>query len=195
MICSNCDKPIQKTAVVTGGLFFCSFTCRDDVAKTTNDIIRGVGIPRPGPRKISQSEIRKKMRPKEGDISSNAAGVLDRRGVYNTRLQSGKLRIDGGHFIKLCKPGTPDRMFADGLICFLELKRPGEDLRPDQREVAADLKANGALVFTIDDFEQTEFVVAEMVKRSQRIEAIAIAIQEIQKEIDSAFNTRFKCEK
>lgn len=191
--CPNCNKPIGKTAVAQGGRIFCGYVCRAAALPANPGVTRD----RKPPRKVSAAELRRKLTtPSEGSISSQAGGVLERRGVYHTRLQSGARPVMNAngqrHYMKLCVVGTPDRMFADGLVTFLEIKKPGGERSPEQIEVAEKLKANGALVFTIDDFGQVDFVIGEMVRRSARIEAIAVAIQEIQKEIDSAFN-EFKC--
>lgn len=188
MNCRKCNEPIGKTAVAKGGRYFCSRDCRDSY----DDSIPG----QTKAARTSPAAIRRKLStPSEGSISSNAAGILERRGVYHTRLQSGARPVGNKqgkiHYMKLCPIGTPDRMFADGLVTFLEIKRPGRDRSPEQVEVAEKLKSNGALVFTVDDFGQTEFVVAELEARAARIRAIGDAIREIQKDIDSAFTEKF----
>jgi hypothetical protein len=201
LTCNKCRKAIEGPAVAAanaGGLvLFCSFDCKK--AFTAAARIRRLTDDRQArnrpPRKQTQAEIRRQLErasiPSENEISGSAADVLDERGVYHTRIQSGSIQTAGGHYMKLARIGTPDRMFADGLIVFLEIKKPGEIPGPEQRETIADLRRNGALAFVVDDYGQTEFITAALDRRRERIDAIAAAIAELQSDIDSEFNNRY----
>jgi hypothetical protein len=91
----------------------------------------------------------------ERQVSAAVEQRLTLAGIWNTRLQSGRIRIPGKgqkvYTMQLCQPGTPDRMAAAGLMTFIEVKKPGETMSPEQVQVAEELRQSGALVFTIDD--------------------------------------------
>ncbi len=176
--------------------FFCGWVCRrafSDAGGVVDNVRR-----RP-PRILTDAEIRRKIKrdaiPSEAKISKSAENLLDGRGVYHTRLQSGKIPIAGDngrqYYMNLCRTGTPDRMFADGLICFLEIKKPGERPGDDQLETIADLRSNGALVFVVDDYGQSEFIVNAIDARRSRIDEIREAIQELQSDILADFKLHY----
>jgi hypothetical protein len=217
--CESCSKEIGRSAAAAltipgrGLVAFCSLYCRDqkraaladsagtrigqaarhnakkDVARSGNAKPGVVG--RPKTRKLTPSEIKKRNRPSETAISNDARGFLDNIDVWNTRIQSGAVELKSGRYMKLSRPGTPDRMFADGLIAFLEIKKPGERPRPDQVEAIARLRDNGAIAFVVDDFGQCEFIVKQMAARYDRIIAIRDLIREIGQEIETEFNRQY----
>lgn len=108
--------------------------------------------------------------PSEATISKSIEEYLDLRGIYNDRLNSGLVQQVKRHkgkdgkmtefrnWVRLCKEGTPDRYFiVAGRIFFVEVKRKGGLLRPNQAERIAQLQAAGAVVFVVDSrhsFEQ-----------------------------------------
>ena len=59
--------------------------------------------------------------------------------------------------------GFPDRMLlaSDGRICFVELKRPGQDLRPAQRMVAKWLRRLGFLVVKLNTPKEVKAFLSE----------------------------------
>lgn len=128
---------------------------------------------------------------READVSRAAASELNGADIWNTRLQSGVLKLESGHIVNLCTPGTPDRMFADGVIVFLEIKSTGEKPNPEQAATIAKLKNNGALVFVLDNFLQLDFIRKELSKHRPRIIAIRDEIRSIQNELETRFNERF----
>lgn len=73
----------------------------------------------------------------------------------------------GGKAYKFTSPGTdgmPDRLLVlpGGLICFVELKRPGQKLRPLQVRRHQQLRDLGAMVRTIDHPDQIDPVLNEI---------------------------------
>lgn len=73
----------------------------------------------------------------------------------------------GGLALKLVSPGfdgIPDRLvfLPKGIIAFVELKRPGEKLRPLQVKRKNQLEALGFLVYCIDAIEQIGGVLDEI---------------------------------
>src|SRR5258706_4119663 len=160
--CDKCGTPFPAKG--PGGMvqssdgrrfFFCDRACRraflDDhtapeSALSGANAINGVKIS--GKRKpLSQSQIKKKMRPRETNISKVIGKQLDDFEVWNTRTQSGQVHTNLGGYMRLCRAGTPDRIFAAGLHVWIEVKRPGETPSPTQLETICKLKENGALVF------------------------------------------------
>ena len=68
-----------------------------------------------------------------------------------------------GLALKLTSPGldgVPDRLvlFADGRIGFVELKAPGQKMRPLQEKRKRQLEALGFLVFCVDGTDKIEEV-------------------------------------
>lgn len=77
-----------------------------------------------------------------------------------------RIRDIGGLCIKFTSPsmrGVPDRLvlLPGGKILFLELKRPGETARPEQRKVHRRFKALGAGVFVVDSKEKLEEILRD----------------------------------
>lgn len=73
----------------------------------------------------------------------------------------------GGIALKFVSPGldgVPDRivLLPMGRIAFVELKAPGEKMRPLQVRRKKQLEALGFLVYCIDDVEQINEVLREM---------------------------------
>ena len=69
----------------------------------------------------------------------------------------------GGICAKWVSPGTdgvPDRiiLFPGGRIGFVELKAPGQKMRPLQKKRKRQLESLGFLVFCVDGIEQIEEV-------------------------------------
>lgn len=137
-------------------------------------------------RQFSTAEIKKKMRPKEGDISKAIGQELDKRGAWNTRIQSGQIKTPGGGIVKLAKAGTPDRIAGAGLTIWIEVKRPGEVARPDQLATIAKLKAAGALAFVLDDPTDCDFIFKGLELYSAEVVAINCRAAKIQSWIDHA---------
>lgn len=72
----------------------------------------------------------------------------------------------GGRAWKFTSPGAagvPDRVcHAPGLpTIFVEVKAPGERLRPLQQEVVMQMSDRGALVFVVDSEARVEAVITE----------------------------------
>jgi hypothetical protein len=73
----------------------------------------------------------------------------------------------GGRALKLVSPGTsgvPDRLvlLPGGKTIFVELKAPGEILKPLQRKRATELKALGFQVYKIDSDQAIDDFLTEV---------------------------------
>lgn len=183
--CYQCGKMIAADARnygrFVGGVLYslCSELCRMNYQA-------GEPAASPKPRKAKPRPV--------GHVSeqqiSNAIGQhFDALGLWNTRLNSGKIRVTDSNgksrFITLCRPGTPDRVAATGLITFVEVKAAGETMSAEQRDVAERLKKSGALVFCVDSIEAFLKVKNAVGRRSAAIKAIARMIAELQSQIDA----------
>jgi hypothetical protein len=55
-------------------------------------------------------------------------------------------------FVSPGRRGVPDDVFIrDGRVLFIEFKRPGKDLRPQQRKRIREMREHGAEVHVIDN--------------------------------------------
>ncbi|HEX8289571.1 MAG TPA: VRR-NUC domain-containing protein [Pyrinomonadaceae bacterium] len=105
----------------------------------------------------------------ESSISAQVKEYLDARGIYNDRLQCGRIRTANGHWIVMCETGTPDRLaIVRGQAVFIETKTRGKKPSSDQLIKHDELRNNGALVIVADSFEQFK----------QQFSAIRAAIEE-----------------
>ena len=70
--------------------------------------------------------------------------------IESLGFQAWKLRIDG-------RNGFPDRtVVTDRGTVFFEFKRPGEDLRPQQRNVVKTLQSLGRSVFVVESVREAK---------------------------------------
>lgn len=81
----------------------------------------------------------------------------------------------GGKAYKFVSPGVlgvPDRIVVipGGLVCFVEVKAPGEKPRPSQRHVLRQLYRIGASVATVDNERTARRLVAWMRRRSNAVD-------------------------
>lgn len=194
MICANCKKPFNGKNfgfVGRNGINdICSRPCRLDYRNALQNAAvggaeTGVVRPRPSPRQLTPAAIKKKLRPSERDVSRSVASQLDGSGIWNTRTQSGAIKTAAGHILRLCRAGTPDRVAAAGLQIWIEIKKQGERPSAEQAAAIAELKANGALCFVIDDPEQWRIIANCLKGRATTIAAINEQISTIQNEIDA----------
>jgi hypothetical protein len=115
------------------------------------------------------------MELKEQPISKSIQDYLDKRGIYNDRLNSGRVQVvkmfkqkDGklkrfDTWLQLAKKGTPDRFCIippaldphglGGWLMFIEVKRPGKKPTPEQNERHQELRNAGAVVIVADSLE------------------------------------------
>lgn len=79
-----------------------------------------------------------------------------------------RVREAGGLQRKFVSPGhrgVPDRILVlSGRICFVELKAPGKDLRPDQVREHLKLKSAGANVWTASTKEAVDILIDRMTR-------------------------------
>ena len=112
---------------------------------------------------------------KEQPISKSIQDYLDKRGIYNDRLNSGKVQVvkmfkqkDGklkrfDTWLQLAKKGTPDRFCIippsldpkgfGGWMMLIEVKRRGGKTSPEQLERHQELRNAGAVVIVADSLE------------------------------------------
>ncbi len=91
----------------------------------------------------------------ESSLSAQIAEYLRARGIYNERLNSGKVETKSGYWITLCERGTPDRLaVVRGQAVFIETKTLGKKPMPGQLEKHDELRAAGAIVIVADSYEQ-----------------------------------------
>jgi hypothetical protein len=92
---------------------------------------------------------------KETSISSAVKEYLDNRGIFNERLNSGKVETKNGNWIHLCDKGTPDRLaIVRGQSIFIETKTLGKKPTTEQLEKHDELRASGAIVIVADSYHQ-----------------------------------------
>lgn len=114
------------------------------------------------------------LEPKEGNISKSIQDYLNRRGIYNDRINSGQLEVvttsqgkngpkEYRRWIRLAKKGTPDRfaiippsmdrLKRGGQIVFIEVKMRGKKPSPEQLERHEELRRSGATVIIADSLD------------------------------------------
>lgn len=82
---------------------------------------------------------------RERDVEKRLVREVEKRGGLCLKFTSTSVR------------GVPDRIvILDGMVCFVELKRPGEEPRPLQKKMIKQLQENGALVFVISNLEEVQ---------------------------------------
>jgi hypothetical protein len=190
--CDNCKKPItgKNFGRVVNGVVenYCSLICKANgmAAPIYSEPAKGKG--RAGKEKpLTGAALKKKLRPKEADISKSVGFDLDRRTVWNARLQSGALELKSGHYMKFCPAGTPDRIAAPGVVVFFEIKKQDETPAPAQIATMKTLSENGALVFVLESVADYVFIMREIVARSDRLNIARRMISDIQAEISAEF--------
>lgn len=185
--CGNKFKGKNYGRVINGlVLDLCSTDCRQADAAAIQGGGSGAGTPEGQAEK--QKTLKKPAKPKIGQISeaqiSKAIGEnLTLNRVWNTRLQSGALKLATGHFMRLCPEGTPDRLAAPGLMVFFEIKKPGREPDPAQLETAATLRKNGAMVFFVDSIDDYLSIMAAIKKRAGEFAIIAGQVRKLQADI------------
>lgn len=106
------------------------------------------------------------IQPSEQTVSKSIQDFLDKKSLYNDRLNAGKVQVikqfrqkDGNikrfeTWLQLCKKGTPDRFFiTGGKIYFVEVKTKGKKPTPEQLERHQELRAAGAIVMVADSID------------------------------------------
>ncbi len=208
--CDYCREPLPKAG--PGGMiadatgrrwFFCNRNCRGQwkaarevtatPEKASGSVTPKLTLGKPKP--LSQAAIRRANRPSETSISTAIGKHLSDLEVWNTRTQSGAIKTAAGHVLRLCRPGTPDRIFAAGLHVWIEVKRPGEVPSPDQVAAIAELKANGALVFILDDASDLDFILDNLATWAESVRTIQLLITALQDRIDSDIEINRKARK
>jgi len=196
MNCGNCKTEFEGRnfgVVVPGGVVdLCKPACRAEFRKKTEAAKTNKRTPGSGnagkgvkiPRALSKSEIKKKLRPKEGDISKSIASQLDGVGAWNTRIQSGKIKTAEGRFVQMSKEGTPDRVAAIGVPIWIEVKRSGEHAKPEQLATHSRLRDNGSLVFVVDDPADLPVILNGLRTFKIEVEVIGRMVREMQHAID-----------
>ena len=105
---------------------------------------------------------RQPLTPKESVVSKSIADYLNRRKIFNCRIQSGWLRVmnwqDVVSWMHLAQKGTPDRLAVyKGFAVFIEVKRKGGKPTQEQLEIHSQIRRGGGLVViaeSVDDVIQ-----------------------------------------
>lgn len=89
----------------------------------------------------------------EGQIQKQAIELLKLSGYLVFRLNSGRARNN----IRLCPPGTPDLLAVKkGRVLWIEMKKPGGTLNPDQVDMIADLIEHGQEVAVVSGIPELQ---------------------------------------
>lgn len=100
----------------------------------------------------------------ETEISASIGEYLNKRGIYNLRLNSGKTKKNGS-WIQLCPAGTPDRLSViNGKLVFWEIKRPNEKPTTAQIEMHARIATAGGIVFVVTSLDEAIAAIKEIEK-------------------------------
>jgi hypothetical protein len=75
-----------------------------------------------------------KTRLSENDVERACVDLLRYRGWYVARQQSGLFKTPDGRWIRIGEPGVPDYNVMKAPSFLLEVKRPGGELSPEQKE-------------------------------------------------------------
>lgn len=191
--CAGCGFDVVRNFGIVGAggaavVPLCSPACRDAMRRTTRD--GGATEPPPSararkPKRPARTpgEIKRALQPSESRISKTIRDEMSRTSAYSSRLQAGQLRI-GKYNVNLCTPGTPDSIFADGVICFVEIKKAGKLPSAEQKRVQSDLRANGAVVFTVDNTDDYLFIKSELKANRGLTNRIAALVSDLQQIVD-----------
>lgn len=90
---------------------------------------------------------------KEVDVETKACEYAKSIGCWHAKFKSSNNR------------GVPDRLFItpDGVVFFIEFKKPGKKARKQQRLVIDDMTDNKAKVFVTDDLAQAKSIIYMLV--------------------------------
>lgn len=121
---------------------------------------RSSGRPKP-------KALRNPFSESEAEISKKIADFLEIQAnsgrIWHTRLQSGLLKTPKGHFVHLCRTGTPDRIAViGGKAVFFEVKKPSGRVSVDQAREHERLRTAGALVFVVRSVAEVQKIVTEL---------------------------------
>jgi len=91
----------------------------------------------------------------ETQISTEIADYLTKRGIFNLRLNAGRVK-KGGSWIYLMPEGTPDRLcIVNKQAVFLEVKKPGEKATAKQLAMHDEIRSSGGIVAIVESVEDT----------------------------------------
>lgn len=90
---------------------------------------------------------------KEADVESKAYDYARSRGCWHSKFKSANNR------------GVPDRIFItpDGVVFFIEFKKPGKTARKQQRLVIDEMRDNNGLVYVTDDLTEAKRIINDMI--------------------------------
>lgn len=105
--------------------------------------------------------------PTEANVSAGIKKYLDLKADYNDRINSGRVEVvkkykdrktgkirEFTNWVMLARKGTPDRFFiVKGRSGFVEVKKPGGLLSPEQIERHRELRKAGAVVIVAHSVE------------------------------------------
>jgi len=98
----------------------------------------------------------RKSHVRETDLSATIGKWLDFKGIYQIRVQSGQVQIEG-RWIHCAKKGTPDRILCyKGRFVGLEIKKPGAKPTKDQLAAHDEIRRCGGIVIIASSIEDVE---------------------------------------
>lgn len=102
----------------------------------------------------------------ETAISRAIVGALDDLGIPSARQPAGRFKR-GKDWIYGCPEGWPDRVaIVDGRVLFVEVKRVGGKVSPEQEVMHARLRKAGAVVVVASSVREVVKAVREMRRES-----------------------------
>jgi hypothetical protein len=105
----------------------------------------------------------KSIRLKERDVAKQIRDFLEWHGWRTLRWNIGVMTNEAGAVVRFGEKGTPDLMFVyyflrrkpgAALVLWVETKRQGADLRDSQIEWQFKETKRGALIVTVDNYEE-----------------------------------------
>jgi hypothetical protein len=91
---------------------------------------------------------------KEADLYKQMIDAASYLGFRLQRINSGKIRV-GKRWVHLAKEGTPDLIgySITGKYTAIEVKLPGEKLRPEQQDYLRDVELRGGIGICVSSVE------------------------------------------
>ena len=97
---------------------------------------------------------------KERDVQGNILKYLRVRGIFHWRANSGAVKTERGHFLRINFPGCPDVLAIKpphGTLVGIECKRKSTDTSPVQEMAREGFEKNGAIYIvarSVEDVQQ-----------------------------------------
>ncbi len=112
---------------------------------------------------------------KENDVERQCCDIMRLRGYRPVRLQVGLFKTIDGRWNPVGEKGMPDWIAAHPTYpaIFVETKRPGRDLEPEQETKIAELRLWGLAVVKADNVDDFIRFLDEHQEKNKRAAAVA----------------------